>query len=155
MARQGSPGQRGEGEENGPTERSNGGSVQREQIYILINKTTICMTLEEVSAQRGSRMDKSGCGWGVIIRCKWQKGYVGIVRPFQRQKRVLLHRWGKVPHKHWEDVLFCFFPWETNVKTQGGPRMDAEMKKKKIMHFCTFVYQHDYFAWLSFLQALS
>lgn len=155
MACQGSPGQRGEGEENGPTKRSNGGSVQREQIYILINKTTICMTLEEVSAQRGSRMDKSGCGWGVIIRCKWQKGYVGIVRPVQRQKRVLLHRWGKVPHKHWEDVLFCFFSLRDERKDTGRTKDGRWDEKKKIMHFCTFVYQHDYFAWLSFLQALS
>lgn len=59
-ARQRSPGRRGEREENGPSKWSSGGSVQREQIYILINKTTICMTLEEVSAQRGSRMDTSG-----------------------------------------------------------------------------------------------
>lgn len=63
-ARQGSPGRRGEREENGPSKWSKGGSVQREQIYILINKTTICMTLEEVSAQRGSRMDTSGVGGG-------------------------------------------------------------------------------------------
>lgn len=71
MARQGSPGRRGEWEENGPSKWSNGGSVQREQIYILINKT-ICMTLEEDSAQRGSRMDTSGWGWGwgAFIQCE-------------------------------------------------------------------------------------
>lgn len=81
------------------------------------------MTLEEVSAQRGSRMDKSACGWGVIIRCKWWKGYVGIVRPVQREKWVLLHWWGKVFHTRTGKMFL-------NVKTQGGPRLDTEMKKK-------------------------
>lgn len=73
-ALQGSPGKRGEGEENGPSKRSNSGSVQREQIYILINKTTICMTLEEVSAQKriqNGPIRVWGEGWGGLIQCEW------------------------------------------------------------------------------------
>lgn len=66
----------------------------------------------------------------------------------------------RFPHKHWANV----FPKDIEQRqtlaykdtgmTKDG-RWDKQIIKKKIMHFCNFVYQHDYFAWLSFLQALS
>lgn len=55
----------GKGENDSKADQVSTATVEmyKEQIYILINKTAICMTLEDVSAQRGSRVDRSSCGW--------------------------------------------------------------------------------------------
>lgn len=141
------------------------GSVQREQIYILINKSTIhgfwdSFWAEQWSTMEGRKKEKKKDAnvnrkFGIM---KWSQS------PGKRWEAIILlvRGWREVvfPYKHWGNK--CETQWETTdsyLQRHGGrQRMDAEINKwgeKKKMHFCNFVYQHDYFAWLSFLQALS
>lgn len=130
MAHQGSPGQRGEREENGPSEGSNGGSVQREQIYILINKNNY---LHDFGGGFCTKRIQKG------QKQLWVRGYY----PMQMVERLRWHcetrlkteegvtpSVGQSPSQALGRGFWFFFSWETNVKTQGGPSLDAELKKK-------------------------
>lgn len=123
------------------------------------------MASEEVSVQKSSRMEGR--------KKEKKKSDANVNRNLASWNGV--KSWKKVgseyfvmeggrscfPHKHRENVfLKDNEQWQTLAYKDTGMtkdgRWDKQMKKKKkIMHFCNFVYQHDYFAWLSFLQALS
>lgn len=140
------------------------GSVQREQIYILINKSTIHGIGGSFCAGKvqNGRKKKNNKNLMQTLKENWAS-WNGV--------KVLGERW-EVNILSWrvDEVVFPtskekMFLWKTMsddrllpIKMRGmtkDGRWDKQMRKKKIMHFCNFVYQHEYFAWLSFLQALS
>lgn len=128
MARQGSPGQRGEREENGPSEGINGGSVQREQIYILINKNNY---LHDFGGGFCTKRIQKG------QKRLWVQGYypMQMVEMLRWHCEIRLKTGEGItpsvgPHKHWEEVFVCFFSLRDERKDAGRTKFGRWVKKK-------------------------